>query len=58
VSSIEKLTRLGWAPKRNLANIMDDFLAWIEDIGGIPERIPDAYGDMKREGVVLTSCTG
>jgi dTDP-L-rhamnose 4-epimerase len=56
VSSIEKLTRLGWAPRRNLENIMDDFLTWIEDIGGIPEHIPDAYGDMKRVGVVVTSC--
>lgn len=56
VSSIDKLTRLGWAPKRNLANIIDDFLNWIEDIGGIPEHIPDAYGDMKRVGVVVTSC--
>lgn len=56
VSSVEKLTRLGWAPKRNLENIMDDFLTWIDDIGGVPEDIPDAYGDMKRVGVVVTSC--
>ena len=58
VSSIEKLTCLGWAPKRTLKNIMDDFLTWIEDIGGIPKHIPDAYGDMKRVGVVVTSCAG
>jgi dTDP-L-rhamnose 4-epimerase len=55
VSSIEKLNRLGWVPKRNLENIIDDFLTWIESIGGIPEHIPDAYGDMRRVGVVLTS---
>jgi dTDP-L-rhamnose 4-epimerase len=56
VSSTEKLKGLGWRPQRNLPQILDDFLAWIETIGGIPERIPDAYGDMRRVGVVLTAC--
>jgi dTDP-L-rhamnose 4-epimerase len=58
VSSIEKLKQLGWAPRHNLERILDDFLAWIEAIGGIPERIPDAYGDMRRVGVVLSACAG
>ena len=55
VSSIEKLTRLGWQPRRNLATTMDDFLNWIESIGGVPGDIPDAYADMREAGVVLTT---
>jgi dTDP-L-rhamnose 4-epimerase len=55
VSSIEKLRRLGWKPRRSLSQILDDYLTWIEQIGGIPPDIPDAYSDMKRAGVVLTS---
>ena len=55
VSSIEKLRRLGWKPRRSLSQILDDYLTWIEQIGGIPPDIPDAYSDMKHAGVVLTS---
>jgi hypothetical protein len=55
VSSIEKLHRLGWKPRRNLPQILDDFLAWVEQNGGIPSDIPDAYSDMKRAGVVLAA---
>ena len=55
VSSIEKLGRLGWNPRRSLSQILDDYLSWIEHIGGIPAGIADAYTDMKRAGVVLTS---
>lgn len=53
VSSIEKLKRLGWKPRCSLSDILDDFLAWIEQIGGVPSDISDAYADMKRAGVVL-----
>lgn len=55
VSSIERLKRLGWKPRRTLSQILDDFLAWVEQIGGIPSYIPDAYSEMKRAGVVLTT---
>ena len=54
VSSVEKLKKLGWRPQRDLHAILDDFLAWVEEIGGIPEQIGDAYADMRRSGVVLT----
>lgn len=57
VSSIEKLKALGWAPKRSLSRILDDFLAWVESIGGIPPEIPDAYSDMRKVGVVLRAAT-
>jgi hypothetical protein len=55
VSSIDKLGRLHWHPKRDLSKILDDFLAWVENIGGIPEQLPDAYKDMKKAGVVLSA---
>jgi len=53
VSSIEKLRSLGWSPKRNLSANLDDFLTWVDRIGGVPEQVHDAYGDMRRVGVVL-----
>jgi len=55
VSSIEKLSRLGWRPRRTLAAILDDFLAWIESLGGVPDKISDAYSHMREAGVVLAS---
>jgi dTDP-L-rhamnose 4-epimerase len=55
VSSIEKLTRLGWRPHRKLSTIMDDFLSWIESIGGVPEPAYDAYANMRNAGVVLSA---
>jgi dTDP-L-rhamnose 4-epimerase len=55
VSSIEKLRALGWEPRRNLSTILDDFVSWVEQIGGIPEQASDAYLDMKNAGVVLTA---
>ncbi len=55
VSSIAKLRGLGWAPQRNLSDILDDFLNWVETIGGIPQQVRDAYSHMKEAGVVLAA---
>jgi dTDP-L-rhamnose 4-epimerase len=55
VSSIQKLSRLGWHTRRDLSTIMDDFLAWIESVGGIPEQISDADAHMRNAGVVLSA---
>jgi dTDP-L-rhamnose 4-epimerase len=55
VSSISKLRALGWTPKRSLAEILDDFLDWIQRNGEIPEQVPDAYSNMKHSGVVLAA---
>jgi dTDP-L-rhamnose 4-epimerase len=55
VSSIEKLSALGWAPLRGLEAIFDDFLEWVDRSGGIPEKLADAYADMKQSGVVLAT---
>jgi len=54
VSSIHKLSRLGWRKRRDLSVIMDDFLAWIDSVGGVPEQVPDADADMRNAGVVLS----
>jgi dTDP-L-rhamnose 4-epimerase len=55
VSSIDKLRCLDWRPRRDLSQILDDFLSWIDSIGGISEQLPDAYKDMKKAGVVLNA---
>lgn len=55
VSSIRKLGALGWEPRRDLSTILKDFLGWVDEIGGIPASIADAYADMKNAGVVLSS---
>jgi dTDP-L-rhamnose 4-epimerase len=58
VSSVDKLRSIGWEPKRSLSTILDDFLAWVERTGGIPKQIHDAYGDMRRAGVVVKATVG
>ena len=55
VSSIDQLTKLGWKPKHDLNDILDEFLKWIRQIGGIPSDIPDAHATMRGAGVVLTA---
>jgi dTDP-L-rhamnose 4-epimerase len=54
VSSIQKLSCLGWRARRDLSRIMDDFLEWIESIGGVPEQVSDADAHMRDAGVVLS----
>ena len=53
VSRVDKLKTLGWKPKRDLSRILDDFLEWVESIGGMPKQVEDAYGTMRKAGVVL-----
>jgi len=55
VSAINKLRELGWEPKRDLATILTDFRRWVDEIGGIPEFISDAYAAMRNAGVVLAA---
>lgn len=52
VSSVEKLKALGWKPKKMLDNIINDFLAWVDAIGGIPEEAFQAETIMRESGVV------
>jgi len=56
VSSVAKLMKLGWRPQRGLPQILDDFLAWVDEIGGIPSTIPDAYHEMRDRGVIQAVC--
>lgn len=58
VSKIEKLKSLGWTPRYDLSAIVEDFLMWVESIGGIPAQIEDAYGAMRKAGVVLKATVG
>jgi dTDP-L-rhamnose 4-epimerase len=58
VSKVDKLRMLGWEPKRDLSTILDDFLAWVQSIGGIPTQIEDAYGVMRKAGVVVKATVG
>lgn len=53
VSNVSRLKKLGWNPRRGLAAIFDDFLAWVEENGGIPAHSADAYAHMKASGVVV-----
>jgi len=53
VSSIDRLKSQGWSPRRDLSAILDDFLAWVDSIGGIPAQMRDARGEMRQAGVVL-----
>ena len=55
VSSIAKLEALGWHPTHSLSEILDEFLEWIEQSGGVPRHIRDAYSHMKEAGVVLAA---
>jgi dTDP-L-rhamnose 4-epimerase len=52
VSSIEQLKALGWKPKKTLDNIISDFLAWVDAIGGIPDEAFQAEAIMRESGVV------
>ena len=53
VSDIKKLRAFGWSPRRNLVEIFDDFLEWVEMSGGIPKETRSAYAHMKAAGVVV-----
>ena len=55
VSSIEKLSHLGWKPQHGLARVLDDFLEWVESSGGIPAHLPDAAAAMRMAGVLLNA---
>jgi nucleoside-diphosphate-sugar epimerase len=55
VSSIDKLKRLGWKPKRGMDEILGDFLEWVESSGGIPASLPDPADEMRAAGVLLSA---
>ena len=57
VSCIDKLTKLGWHPRRDLDTILQDFLAWIDQLGGVPLQVNDASKVMRSAGVLLAAAS-
>lgn len=57
VSSISKLSALGWTPKKGLEEIMRDYWEWLRS-SGIGTRIDlTADADMERHGVVCAAAS-
>jgi dTDP-L-rhamnose 4-epimerase len=55
VSSIEKLKRLGWVPRRSLDEIMEDFLAWVRSLDDIERYLSDAQQQLVSMNVLRMS---
>jgi len=55
VSSVQKLRKLGWLPKRTLSTILDDFLQWFDEVTAQDLEVPDAYEEMCSSGVVRST---
>jgi dTDP-L-rhamnose 4-epimerase len=58
VSSIESLKALGWKPKRDLQNILDDFLAWVDTLGNVGRYLSDAHQKLIEMEVLRTTHAG
>jgi dTDP-L-rhamnose 4-epimerase len=52
VSDITHLKELGWSPQRNLGDIFEDYVTWIESQGDVGEFFQEADQAMRKEGVV------
>jgi dTDP-L-rhamnose 4-epimerase len=52
VSSIEKLKRLGWTPKKSLDDIFLDYINWINSIGDLSDYFTEAEEAMRTSGVI------
>jgi len=55
VSSIESLKRLGWEPLRSLDEIIEDFLAWVSELGDVQEYFTDAHQQLLNMDVLRVS---
>ncbi len=55
VSSIAKLSALGWAPKKSLDDIMLDYWEWLQSSGMWSRFDTNADADMERNGVVCAA---
>jgi dTDP-L-rhamnose 4-epimerase len=55
VSSIEKLRALGWEPTRSLDEILDDFLAWVGELGDLQKYFTDAHRQLLNMNVLRMS---
>ena len=52
VSSIDKLTQVGWKPTRNLDEIFTHYLGWLATLADTEDYFTPAYENMRQEGVV------
>lgn len=52
VSSIDKITQLGWKPARNLDEIFTHYLGWLATLTDTEDYFTPAYEAMRQEGVV------
>jgi dTDP-L-rhamnose 4-epimerase len=52
VSDIARLKELGWSPQRELGDVFEDYLVWIESQGDVGEFFQEADRAMRKEGVV------
>ena len=53
ISSIEKLKKLGWTPKKSLDDIFDDYIHWLQSMGDLSDYFSEAEKAMRSSGVVL-----
>jgi len=58
VSDISKLKALGWAPKKGLEEIFDDYIAWARSLGDLGEYFEDADITMRKMEVVRKARRG
>ncbi len=52
VSDTKKLKSLGWAPRRGLDEIFEDYISWIQAQGDLGEYFNEAEKSMREQGVV------
>jgi dTDP-L-rhamnose 4-epimerase len=52
VSSIEKLKKLGWQPRRTLDDIINDFVNWVIGLGDLERYVTDAHQRLLELGVL------
>jgi dTDP-L-rhamnose 4-epimerase len=52
VSSVAKLSALGWRPERSLEDIVRDYVGWVQTQKDVGEYFRDADAAMRRLGVV------
>jgi dTDP-L-rhamnose 4-epimerase len=52
VSSVEKLKALGWAPRRPLRQIFEDYIEWVRSFGDVGDYFKEADRLMREAGSV------
>jgi len=55
VSSIERLRSLGWEPRHGLDEILEDFLAWVSELGDVQRFFTDAHQQLLNMDVLRMS---